>query len=178
VLAFSGYLVTFVYSKVKGYWLYKQEGTSNSLGYPEETIVDYQLHSMKKKLENFSDPDDCPIRNVLDRFGDKWSILVILVLGQKNCNRERDVVMRFNEIRQTIGNISQKMLTVTLRTLESDGLVTRTHYPEIPPRVEYELTDLGWSLLPHIDGLTQWALRNQDAIVKTRKKFSARMELA
>jgi DNA-binding HxlR family transcriptional regulator len=123
---------------------------------------------MKKKLDNFSDPDGCPIRNVLDRFGDKWSILVILVLG-KNIEP-----IRFNELVQTIGNISQKMLTVTLRTLEADGLVSRKQYPEIPPRVEYVLTDLGKSLLPHIDGLANWALKHSEAVMRTRKKFSAK----
>jgi DNA-binding HxlR family transcriptional regulator len=119
---------------------------------------------MKIKLGEFSHPEDCPIRNVLDRFGDKWSILVILILGQ---NKKP---MRFNELVQAIGNISQKMLTVTVRTLEADGLITRKHYPQIPPRVEYELTDIGMSLLPHIDGLANWSLKHFDSIMKSRKK--------
>lgn len=127
---------------------------------------------MKKKLENFSHAEDCPIRNVLDRFGDKWSILVILILGEKNG------AMRFNEIIHAVGDISQKMLTVTVRSLEADGLVSRRHYPEIPPRVEYSLTDMGISLLPHIDGLTKWAIKNQESIVKTRKKFSLKKQAA
>ena len=119
---------------------------------------------MKKKLEDYDLHANCPIRNVLDRFGDKWSILVILLLG------EHKTAMRFNEVAQTIGDIS-------LRTLEADGMVVRKHYPEIPPRVEYELTDLGKSLLPHINGLAQWAVKNYDAITKSRKKFAARKQL-
>jgi DNA-binding HxlR family transcriptional regulator len=126
---------------------------------------------MKKKLEDYELHVNCPIRNVLDRFGDKWSILVIQLLG------EHKTAMRFNEVAQTIGDISQKMLTVTLRTLEADGMVVRKHYPEIPPRVEYELTDLGKSLLPHINGLAQWAVKNYDAITRSRKKFAARKQL-
>ncbi|HEY9044375.1 MAG TPA: helix-turn-helix domain-containing protein [Ohtaekwangia sp.] len=126
---------------------------------------------MRKKPEDFSALSHCPIRNVLDRFGDKWSILVILVLGE---NKD---AMRFNELAQTIGDISQKMLTVTLRTLEADGMVVRKHYPEIPPRVEYDLTDLGKSLLPHVEGLVQWAVKNYDSITKARKKFAARKQL-
>jgi DNA-binding HxlR family transcriptional regulator len=77
-----------------------------------------------------------------------------------------------------IGDISQKMLTVTLRTLEADGLVSRKHYPEIPPRVEYAITELGTSLLPHIDGLASWAAKNMDAISKTRKKFLSKQKVA
>lgn len=110
--------------------------------------------------------DSCPIRNVLDRFGDKWSILVLTTLGKKG-------TMRFNEIHHEIDDISQKMLTVTLRTLEADGLVSRKIYPEIPPRVEYSLTELGNDLLPHIRGLIDWALENMRAIVKTRNKKAA-----
>lgn len=107
---------------------------------------------------------DCPVRTVLDRFGDKWSILVILILG----SHEK---MRFNELNREIGDISQKMLTVTLRTLEADGLVKRTIYPEVPPRVEYEITSIGKSLLPHIDGLSKWAVDNLATIKTSREKF-------
>ncbi len=122
---------------------------------------------MKTQIDKFSDHANCPIRHVLDRFGDKWSILVIEMLGEKG-------KMRFTEISQHIGDISQKMLTVTLRSLEADGLVHRKHFPEIPPRVEYELTATGKSLLPHIDGLAEWAVRNMDTILKSRKRFMAR----
>ncbi len=109
-------------------------------------------------------PDNCPIRGILDRFGDKWSILIILILGENE-------KMRFSELNKEISDISQKMLTVTLRTLEADGLVKRTIYPEVPPRVEYEITALGKSLLPHISGLSQWAVKNEVAIKKSRVAF-------
>ncbi|MEA5460460.1 helix-turn-helix domain-containing protein [Arcicella sp. LKC2W] len=107
---------------------------------------------------------NCPVRNVLDRFGDKWSILVIMILGE----RER---MRFNELNKEIQDISQKMLTVTLRSLEADGLVKRTVYPEVPPRVEYEITDLGRSLVPYINSLAAWANVNIKEIQASREKF-------
>ncbi|MDP4206158.1 MAG: helix-turn-helix domain-containing protein, partial [Bacteroidota bacterium] len=90
---------------------------------------------MKKEIEKKSVTEFCPIRNILDRFGDKWSILVIITLGKNG-------KMRFNELNNAINDISQKMLTVTLRTLEADGLLTRTIYPQIPPKVEYELTEM------------------------------------
>ena len=78
--------------------------------------------------------------------------------------------IRFKELQREIPDISQKMLTVTLRTLEEDGYVTRTVYPEVPPRVEYALTGRTRSLLPHINALTEWALENKDAIIQDRKK--------
>ena len=93
---------------------------------------------------------DCPIRNILARLCDK---------------------VRFKELQREIPDISQKMLTVTLRTLEEDGYVTRTIYPEVPPRVEYALTERTHSLLPHINSLIAWALENRDSIVKDRKTF-------
>ena len=124
-----------------------------------------KLKKMEKSLEKYSNIDRCPIRNVLARFGDKWSILVIIILGEGG-------VMRFKDLNAAIRDISQKMLTVTLRTLEADGLVTRTIYPEIPPRVEYQLTDLGRSLLPHIRTLTSWAVENFDTIEAARKSFA------
>ena len=117
-------------------------------------------------FKNISGIDKCPVRNVLDRFGDKWSILVILILSQEE-------KMRFNELHKAINDISQKMLTVTLRTLEADGLISRKVYPEIPPRVEYRLTDIGTSLVPHITNLSKWANENMHAIIKSRKKFEA-----
>ena len=120
---------------------------------------------MIKKLENFYVSEKCPVRTVLDRIGDKWSMLVMLVLGQNE-------TLRFNEVHKSLGDISQKMLTVTLRTLEADGLVKRTAYPEIPPRVEYQLTERGETLIPHIHGLAGWANENMPAITKSRKKFA------
>jgi DNA-binding HxlR family transcriptional regulator len=119
---------------------------------------------MKNSIEKKHFPS-CSIRHILDRFGDKWSILIISILGHLG-------KQRFNELNQQIGDISQKMLTVTLRSLEADGLISRKLYPEIPPRVEYELTDLGRSLLPHIEQLAQWAEQNMDCILKNREKYS------
>ncbi len=105
----------------------------------------------------------CPIRNILSRFGDKWSLLVIYTLDRQNR------AVRFKELQREISDISQKMLTVTLRTLEEDGFVTRTIYPEVPPHVEYALTERAKSLLPHINALIGWALENMDAILNDRK---------
>ena len=108
---------------------------------------------------------DCPIRNILARICDKWSLLVIYTLDK--AGKE---TVRFKELQREIPDISQKMLTVTLRTLEDDGYVTRTVYPEVPPRVEYALTGRARSLLPHINALIEWALENIDAIIKDRRK--------
>ena len=116
-------------------------------------------------LESDLDIKNCPVRKVLDRFGDKWSLLVLLILGKKE-------TLRFNEINKEIGSdISQKMLTVTLRTLEADGFLKRTIYPEVPPRVEYTITDLGKSLVPLINNLEQWAKLNMSAIEKSSESF-------
>ena len=121
---------------------------------------------MKKLEENIHQLDKCPIRTVLDRFGDKWSILVIMILSGKG-------ILRFNEINKLMPDVSQKMLTVTLRTLEADGLISREIFPEVPPRVEYQLTNMGESLVPHIKGLSDWANEHFIAIKKSRKKFAA-----
>ena len=107
---------------------------------------------------------DCPIRNILARLCDKWSLLVIYTL-----NKASKETVRFKELQREIPDISQKMLTVTLRTLEEDGYVTRTVYPEVPPRVEYALTHRAYSLLPHINALIGWALENKDDIMQARK---------
>ena len=115
-----------------------------------------------------ADPLDpnCPSRQVLDRIGDRWSVLVIVLLsgGTK----------RFGEIGSAIGGISQKMLTQTLRGLERDGLVTRTVYAEVPPRVEYALTDLGRSLLGVVDGLMAWAVGHIDDVASSQQIYDAR----
>src|ERR1700760_1907826 len=111
-------------------------------------------------------PDDCrAVSEVLSRVGDKWTVLVVGELG----NGPR----RFNEIRRALGSISQRMLTLTLRSLERDGLVTRTVFPTIPPKVEYELTTLGRSLLVPVSGIGLWARQNRAAIEAARKRFDA-----
>ena len=97
-------------------------------------------------MKNFHPTGNCPIRDVLSRLGDKWSMLVLITLNANG-------TMRFSDIHKTIEDVSQRMLTVTLRTLESDGLVERKVYAEVPPRVEYCLTDTGGTLIPHIEGL-------------------------
>lgn len=106
----------------------------------------------------------CPIRNVLARLGDKWSLLVILTLNNA------DKPLRFNTLQKSLPDISQKMLTITLRTLEEDGFVHRKIYAEIPPKVEYTLTERALSLLPHINNLVEWAEINMQEILKDRKK--------
>jgi DNA-binding HxlR family transcriptional regulator len=109
-------------------------------------------------------PADCrAISDVLARVGDKWSVLVVTRLGSGS--------MRFNELRRSIGGISQRMLTLTLRGLERDGLITRTVFPTIPPRVDYALTPLGRDLLQPVSALGEWATRNQAKIARAREKF-------
>ncbi len=109
----------------------------------------------------------CPIRNILDRFSDKWSTLSIFHLGEAG-------VLRFNELKKRIEGVSQRMLTVTLRTLERDGLVIRRVYAEIPPRVEYELTPLGRSFLVQIIELGEWASIHSHQIMQAREQYAAR----
>ncbi len=120
---------------------------------------------MENNFEIKEKEDFCPVRDVLDRFGDKWSILVIIILG----NGQK---IRFNELQKMIGDISQKMLAVTLRKLEADGLIIREIFPEIPPRVEYQITLLGNTLLPHVLNLAGWAQANITAIRQSRKQFA------
>ncbi|HEX3368355.1 MAG TPA: helix-turn-helix domain-containing protein [Candidatus Cybelea sp.] len=110
---------------------------------------------------------ECPSRLILDRIADKWTTLIMGILAQ----HER---RRFNELRRTIGGISQKMLTQTLRDLERDGLVKRTIYPEVPPRVEYELTDLGRTLCGPLGSLTQWAHDHMDEVKRAHAQFDKR----
>jgi DNA-binding HxlR family transcriptional regulator len=109
-------------------------------------------------------PGDCrAVGSILARVGDKWSVLVIMLLG--------DGPRRFNEIKRMVGGISQRMLTLTLRGLERDGLVTRTVFPTIPPRVDYELTELGRSLREPVQNLGQWAFTNLPQIQNARENF-------
>lgn len=107
---------------------------------------------------------NCPIRNVLSRVGDKWSMLVLFTL-ESNDNQ------RFKELQRNIPDISQKMLTATLKMLEADGLIRREVFPEVPPRVEYSLTKKGNSLLPLIDNLLSWASENMEDIIESRRKY-------
>jgi DNA-binding HxlR family transcriptional regulator len=137
----------------------------------EVTVVEAQLAKSReaaKKIitvpaDNFS---LCPVRDILDRIGDKWSLLAILHLGSTDR-------LRFNELRQRITGISQRMLTVTLRALEADGLVQRTVYAEVPPRVDYQLTGLGQSLLGAVIELGNWAAAHAPAIAAARERVAA-----
>jgi DNA-binding HxlR family transcriptional regulator len=125
----------------------KQEGTS---------LIPGNLHV----------PEDCrAVSEVLSRVGDKWTILVVGELGNGP--------KRFNEIRRALGSISQRMLTLTLRGLERDGLVTRTVFPTVPLKVEYELTKLGRSLLEPVSGIGLWARQHRTAIEAARQRFDS-----
>jgi DNA-binding HxlR family transcriptional regulator len=107
---------------------------------------------------------DCrPVAEVLVRIGDKWSVLIVMLLGNGP--------KRFNEIRRLVNGVSQRMLTLTLRALERDGLVTRTVFPTVPPRVDYALTELGHSLRQPISALGEWAYANRQAIEDAREAF-------
>lgn len=114
--------------------------------------------------EPFTFDQPCPIRDVLDRIGDQWSLLVLEALAEKT--------LRFNELMREIGDVSKQMLSKTLKRLEQDGLVLRTLYPEVPPRVEYALTDLGRSIMEPLAVLIEWADANHRAIVESRRRVS------
>lgn len=117
----------------------------------------------KKELYN-SIIEICPVRNVIARFGNKWALLVLLVI-----NENPDV--RFNELARLIPDVSTRVLSNTLKTLEADGLIERRMYPQVPPRVEYSLTGSGKSLIPIILQLTEWAQNNMKTIIAHRRKF-------
>ena len=116
-------------------------------------------------MKNFYHTDPCPIRDVLCRLSSKWGMLVLVTL-------KANEVMRFNDIQKSIGDISQRMLTVTLRMLESDDLVERKVYAEVPPRVEYWLTSRGQSLMPYLEGLIDWAMDNMPDMIQEREAAS------
>ncbi len=112
-------------------------------------------------MKTFLNEGICPIRDILSRLGDKWSLLVLTTLNTNG-------TMRFSDIHKSIGDISQRMLTVTLRSLEADGLINRKIYPEVPPRVEYCLTKSGKELMPYLNNLVDWALKNTQNIMISR----------
>ena len=141
-----------------------EDGTSMSLGHMGGTS---EAHDARQC--GTSEAHD--VRQTLDRIGDKWSLLVIGMLGSGP--------MRFMELRRQIGSISQRMLTLTLRHLERDGLVQRTVYPTIPPKVEYRLTALGETLLESIKAIVRWTLEHREEIADARARYDARLnELA
>jgi DNA-binding HxlR family transcriptional regulator len=110
--------------------------------------------------------EDCQVRQILDRIADKWSLLVIALLENRR--------LRFTELRREIDGVSQRMLTVTLRSLERDGLVKRTVHPVVPPRVEYELTSLGRTLHATIQSLVTWTEKHQEEIAAARTAYDSR----
>jgi len=120
-------------------------------------------------MKDPSNPVCRTISTLLSRIGDKWTVLVVSTLA--------DGPRRFNELRRDIPSVSQRMLTLTLRNLERDGIVSRTVTPTIPPRVDYELTELGHSLHEPVNALAQWALDNVEAIHKAQADFDTRREL-
>lgn len=109
----------------------------------------------------------CPIRNVVSRFGDKWSLLVLLVI-------DRGGVIRFNELGRMIPDISTRVLSTTLKTLEADGLIDRKVYAQVPPKVEYSLTETGKSLIPLLMQLTEWAQTNMKKVMEHRSEYETR----
>jgi DNA-binding HxlR family transcriptional regulator len=139
-----------------------EERTSQSPGYCADT-EDYDARQWDTR-------EDCEVRQILDRIADKWSLLVIALLDRR--------VLRFSELRAEVDGISQRMLSVTLRQLERDGLVTRTVYPEVPPRVEYALTPMGATLHETIQSLVTWTENHQNAIAAARAAYDARVAAA
>lgn len=136
-----------------------EEGTSKSHSYCEGTGRDYDAYQWDTR-------EDCEVRQILDRVADKWSLLVIALLDQHT--------LRFTELRRKVDGISQRMLTVTLRQLERDGLVERTVHPVVPPRVDYALTPLGMTLHDTIQALVTWTEENQGRIAGARAAYDAR----
>ena len=118
---------------------------------------------MRKKEQLNSIIEICPVRNVVARFGNKWALLVILVISENE-------PIRYNELGRKIPDISSRVLSNTLRILEADGLINRQFYQEVPPRVEYSLTETGLSLVPIIIKLTEWAQNNMKTIIEHRNK--------
>ena len=116
------------------------------------------LHRSKENIA-----ENCPVRDVLDRLGDRWTLLVITEL--------QDGTLRFSKLKARIEDISQRMLAQTLRQLEKDGLVSRKVYPTIPPKVEYSLTALGTSMLEPIGHLIEWASKNHHAVRDARSRY-------
>jgi DNA-binding HxlR family transcriptional regulator len=124
------------------------------------------MTALKRKASESkgSDADDCPIRDILDRVGDRWSMLVL-------CTLSKNGTLRFSALKVNIEDISQRMLAQTLRRLEQDGLLSRTVYPTNPPRVDYALTPLGKSLLEPVWELVRWAKQNHRRVIDARRNY-------
>ncbi|PJN27459.1 transcriptional regulator [Streptomyces sp. CB02613] len=142
-----------------------EEGTSKSPSHCADTGTDTGA-GPDYDISQWYVREGCEVRQILDRVADKWSLLAIAHLERRT--------LRFSELRRLIEGISQRMLTVTLRQLERDGLVRRTVYPVVPPRVEYELTELGATLHTTIRSLVDWTESHQQEIAKARSDYDAR----
>ncbi|MGN9837633.1 winged helix-turn-helix transcriptional regulator [Nonomuraea sp. H19] len=140
-----------------------EDGTLKSLSYCESTVDDdYDVRQWDTR-------EDCEVRQILDRIADKWSLLVIALLDCQS--------LRFTQLRREIDGVSQRMLTVTLRQLERDGLVSRTVHPVVPPRVDYALTPLGRTLHQTIKTLVTWTEEHQEEVAAARAAYDARREM-
>ncbi|GAA2208521.1 helix-turn-helix domain-containing protein [Nonomuraea monospora] len=140
-----------------------EDGTLRSLSYCEGTVDDdYDVRQWDVR-------EDCEVRQILDRIADKWSLLVIALLDCQS--------LRFTQLRREIDGISQRMLSVTLRQLERDGLVSRKVHPVVPPRVDYALTPLGRTLHETIKSLVTWTESHQEEIIAARAAYDARREM-
>ncbi|HEU4470424.1 MAG TPA: helix-turn-helix domain-containing protein [Flavisolibacter sp.] len=146
----------------------RQEGTASEPGYSRVPIATSKAFADEKKFQalfqkaRYVRNEVCPVRDIIARISDKWSLLAIYALGGYG-------TLRFNELKHKIGDVSQRMLTVSLRNLEKDGLISRTVYAEVPPRVEYSLTPLGKSLAQQLVFFVDWASENSKEIVAARK---------
>lgn len=136
-----------------------EDGTLKSPSHCGDTEADYDVLQWDTRV-------DCEVRQILDRVADKWSLLVIALLDQRS--------LRFTELKRKIDGVSQRMLTRTLRHLERDGLVERTVYPTVPPRVDYALTPLGTSLHTTIKALVVWTESHQNEIATARNSYDRR----
>ncbi len=137
-----------------------QEGTNLIPGHTEGTTLEDRFHSHPCHA----------VAGTLSLVGNKWSVIIIMLLSEKP--------RRFNELKRSIGDVSQRMLTLTLRELEREGLVSRTVFPTIPPRVDYALTDLGLSLKEPVTALGLWAIQNQPELAAARRRFDAQGKAA
>lgn len=123
---------------------------------------------MRRKEETGTIIEMCPVRNVIARFGNKWALLTVLIIGEQG-------VVRFSELSRLIPDVSSRVLSSTLRTLEADGFIDRKVYAVVPPKVEYRLTEVGKSLLPLIRQLTEWAQTNMKKVMAHRKNYEETM---
>ncbi|MDP4500343.1 winged helix-turn-helix transcriptional regulator [Nonomuraea turcica] len=140
-----------------------EDGTFRSLSYCDSTVDDdYDVRQWDTR-------EDCEVRQILDRIADKWSLLVIALLDCQS--------LRFSQLRREIDGVSQRMLSVTLRHLERDGLVSRKVHPVVPPRVDYALTPLGRTLHQTIKSLVTWTEEHQAEIASARAEYDARQEM-